>query len=270
LTDEPPQGAGSGPDDERPVARYGLGRFLADGWAEWRRRPRVWLGVFIGLHVAAALVPFLIFFDVPDDGTLAIVFLVRVVVPLVAGSVAVALATHLARRGAADDPATEHGSPSPSLEGKWVDLLSLALFAALLGVVLVLFLGAYGFLILHFVYGPPIAAQVLLFEGLPFREALVRTRLLLAGNWRMVLYLLTVAIVIGLIGFVVVGALYSLVDGRSDTPAALVLSVGQALVVGALTSYLGAAQTGLYLSLSAKEPSSMDGTEATEETASQD
>jgi hypothetical protein len=72
------------------------------------------------------------------------------------------------------------------------------------------------------------------------------------------------------VSFVIVGGLLSLLEGRSETVAALMLSVGQAVVVGALTSYLGAAQMPLFRKLSAAEASAPDPAGTTEETASPD
>ena len=125
----------------------------------------------------------------------------------------------------------------------------MTLVATLLAIVAVLFLGAYGFIVLHLFYGPPVAMQVLVSERLPLRDSLIRARSYLRGNWRLLAYLFALALLIGLVTFVVLGGAFSVMREMVEPWRSLGLAGWQGLVTGALSSVIVAAQLALYLHL---------------------
>lgn len=206
------------------------------------------LAVSCGLHLLAAFAPYLIFFRIPEGAALPVVFLIRVVVPVLLGSFAAAAISVLVlrRRQGLSTSVSEAVSLT---RGNGTDLLAMALVATMLAIVAVLFLGAYGFIVLHLFYGPPVAMQVLVSERLPLRDALVRARSCLRGNWRLFAYLFALALLIGLVTFVVLGAAFSVVREVVEPWRSLGLATSQGLVTGALSSVIVAAQIALYLQL---------------------
>lgn len=190
--------------------------------------------------------PFAIFFSVPTIAALPTVFLIRVVVPVLLGSIAVAIISVLILRRRAEPSATLGDAISLVRTGG-MDVLTMSLVATLLAIVAVLFFGAYGFVVLAFFYGPPIAMQVLASERLPLRASLSTARSYLSGNWRLVLYLFTIALGSGLVAFVVLGAAFA---GLREGPrpwSSIALALSQGLVTGALASVVAAAQVAAYL-----------------------
>ena len=206
------------------------------------------LAVSCGLHLLAAFAPYLIFFRIPEGAALPVVFLIRVVVPVLLGSFAAAAISVLVlrRRQGLSTSVSEAVSLT---RGNGTDLLAMALVATMLAIVAVLFLGAYGFIVLHLFYGPPVAMQILVSERLPLRDSLVRARSYLRGNWRLFAYLFALALLIGLVTFVVLGAAFSVVREVVEPWRSLGLATSQGLVTGALSSVIVAAQIALYLQL---------------------
>ena len=242
-------------EDTQPVPpRYGFGAFVRHAWEVFRRDPQRAIGIFCLLHVLAALIPFVFFFEVSDEATLPLIFLTRVVIPVIVGSIAVAIGSRILGRGteAPSDGSTDEEAPLEDVEPAGVsgtralDLFALSLIAAMFSIAGVLFLRAYGFLILHMFYGPPVAMQVAVLEGRSFSEATRRARTLLRGNWRLILYMLNVALLIGILNLILLGPVYGLLPDDFDMAASLAVSVVHGVVLGVLTSYLAAVQVALY------------------------
>lgn len=198
------------------------------------------------LHLLAAFVPFLIFFSVPQVAALAIVFLIRVVVPVLFGSIGVAAVSILMLRRRAQ-PSTGTREAVALAGSSGIDLLAMSLVATILAIVAVLFMGAYGFILLHFFYGPPVAIQVLVSERLPLRDSLMKARSYLRGQWRLVLYLLSVSLLLGLVSFLVLGAAFTGVRELAQSWRSILLALSQGLVTGAAAALIAAAQVALYL-----------------------
>lgn len=244
------------PDPQGSRPRYGFGAFVRHGWEVFRRDPQRTIGAFCLLHVLAALIPFVFFFEVSDEATLPLIFLTRVVVPVIVGSVAVAVGSRILGRrdetAGAEQPDevditdVDDVNTVAAPGSRAVDLFALSLIAAMFSVAGVLFLRAYGILILHMFYGPPVAMQVAVLEGRSFSEATKRARSLLRGNWRLILYMLNVALLIGILNLVLLGPVYGLLPDDFDLAASLAVSVVHGIALGLLTSYLAAVQVALY------------------------
>ena len=206
------------------------------------------LAISCGLHLLAAFAPYLIFFRIPDGAALPVVFLIRVVVPVLLGSLAVAVISALVLRRR-EEPSSSISEAVSLTRARGTDLLAMALVATLLAIVTVLFFGAYGFILLHLFYGPPVAMQILVSEQIPLRDALGRTRSYLRGNWLMFGYLFALALLVGLVTFVVLGGAFTVMRETPEPWRALGLTASQGLVTGALAASIVAAQLALYLHL---------------------
>lgn len=233
--------------------RYSFSAFIRDSWTQFRSEAPRLIAIFCFVHVVAALLPYLVVFDVPDAVGYPLVFLFRVAIPVVLGTFAVAAASLLLLEGPdleTDDGTLDGVTPRPldRIRARWTDLVVMGLVASLLGTAAVLLLGAYGFLILHLFYGPPVAAQVLTLEGLRYGEALQRARVLLRGNWRTILYLLNASLAIGALGLFVLDVVVRALGGP-DAVVRPVLGLAQGLVLGTLVAFIGGAQAAIYLHL---------------------
>lgn len=204
------------------------------------------LAVCCGLHLLAAFAPYLIFFRIPEGAALPLIFLIRVVIPVLLGSMAVAVVSPLVIRRRQGSE-TSIGEAITLARSGGTDVLAMSLVATTGAIVAVSFLGAYGFLVLHLFYGPPVAIQTLVAEGLPFRESLQKARCYLSGNWRLVAYLFALALVIGLVTFVVLGGAFGAMREVAEPWRSLGLTASQGLVTGALSAVIVAAQIVLYL-----------------------
>ena len=240
------------------IRRYSFSAFARDSWTQFRSATRPLVTIFCAVHIVSAVLPYLVVFDVPDAVGYPLVFLFRVVIPVVLGTIAVAIASVVLdgrRDGEGSEGAVANGALQ-SLRTRWADVLVLGLVASLMGTGAVFLLGAYGFLILHFFYGPPIAAQVLTVEGSTYRDALQRARTLLRGNWRVVLYLLNSALVIGALGLLLLDLVLRLVGDGSDAVVRPLMGLAQGLVLGTLTAFVAAAQFAVFLYLRDQVPPS--------------
>ena len=210
------------------------------------------------------MLPYLVTFDVPAAIGYPLVFLFRVVLPVLIGTVAMAIGSSLLL----DSPGPgEVSTSNASLRSAWrqigprrFDVVVMGLVASLFAIAAVLFLGAYGFLILHLFYGPPIAIQVLVGEAGSYRESLQRARMLLRGNWRTILYLLNASLAIGAVALLVLDLIVRFVGGGGGA----LLAVFQGLVLGALTALLAGAQVSLFLYLLRDHSNVVDATEVSE------
>ncbi len=256
----PPEALQDGP------ARYGFGSFLTDSWALLRAHVRALVGIFVGVHVVAALVPFLFFFR-PDAGVaLPVVFLIRVVIPVALGSLAVALVSPSMIAPA--DPTPSLRAEERRIRAARADLVAMCLLASMAAVVAVIFLGAYGFLILPLFYGPPIAMQILSAEGASFGEAMTGARVMLKNNWRTMLYLFNVSLGTGLVAFVLIGGLFSLLTGGPEPITSVIVAIGQGAIVGSLAAFLAAGQNAIFLRLRGPIPAGSAPVDAADEPAS--
>lgn len=166
-----------------------------------------------------------------------------VVIPTLAGSVAVALFSRHVLGASVATPDDVENESRPSLLRP--DVLGMTLVAALAGVGAVVFLGGYGILVLPFFYGPPIAMQLVVTRDLSLSEALQTARALMAGRWHLMLYLFATALLLGIVAIVPVGGLVSLAGSEGLTTIAA-LSLGRGLLIGLFAGFLGAMQLAIF------------------------
>lgn len=235
---------------------------MRDAWRHYRGAALPLIVVFCIAHVVAALLPYLVRFDVPNAVGYPLVFLLRVVVPVILGTVAVAIGT-IVVNGPADPDHDAEARPglaaaTARLRGRTGDVLTLGVVAALMGIGAVFLLGAYGFLILHLFYGPPIAIQVALRQGLGTRAALQRARALLRGSWRAILYLLNAALAIGALSLLLLDLFVRLVGGGPEVVTRISLAMLQGVVLGTLAAFVAGAQVAIYAYLLEREAGGAD------------
>lgn len=220
---------------------------MTDAWGVFTEHLRLCLGLFAGFHLVAAALSFLLLLAASSLGDVAAIparLTAGVVSPVIAGSLAVAaLSRHvLSRRpGGETEPA---GAAPPGLVRS--DVIGMTLVAALVAVGAVVFLGGFGILLLPFFYGPPIAMQFVVSEDMSLSEALHRGRAALAGAWHTMLYLLLVALILGVISIVPVGGLVSLANERADLYTIAALSLGRGSLIGLFAGFLGAMQIAIF------------------------
>ena len=181
------------------------------------------------------------------------VFLIRVVIPVILGSVAVAVISLLMLRRRGESSASL-GEAASLTRSSGTDLLAMSLVATMLAILAVLFLGAYGFIVLHLFYGPVVAVQILVSERMPLRDSLSRARAYLRGNWLLVGYLFAVALLLGLVSFLVLGAAFTAVANVPAPWDSVALATSQGLVTGVVGALVAAAQVALYLQVRALWP----------------
>ena len=260
MSDASPE-PGLDPEPTAP-ARYGFGGALADSWELFRRHLRVCLGLFVLLHVAGALLSFLVLLAASSLGDVAAIparLLAGVVIPVIAGSFAVAA---LSRHVLEEIP--DRTGDVQRVKLLRPDVIGMTLVAALAAVAAVVLLGGYGILVLPLFYGPPIAMQLTVTRDLSLAEALQTARVLLAGRWNTILYLFAVALVLGIVSIVPVGGLVNLANGRDDLGTIAALSLGRGFLIGLFAGFLGAMQIAVFRRL-VERPAPVTG-----EAASQD
>lgn len=242
-------------ETEHGPARYGFGGAIADAWDLFKEHLRICLGLFAVLHVAGALLAFMLLLAASAAGDFAAIparLTAGVVIPVVAGSLAVAALS----RHVLEGPLEEAPDRISLLRA---DVLGMTLVAALGAVAAVLLLGGYGILVLPFFYGPPVAMQIVVTEERSVSEGLHRARASLAGRWHALLYLFAVALVLGIVSIVPVGGLVSLAGDRDDLGTIAALSLGRGLLIGLFAGFLGAMQIAIFRRLMEPAPAPTDG-----------
>ena len=250
MSDASPE-PGLDPEPTAP-ARYGFGGALADSWDVFREHLRICLGLFAVLHLAGALLSFMVLLAASSLGDFAAIparLLAGVVIPVIAGSFAVAA---LSRHVLEELP--EGGSGAQRARLLRPDVIGMSLVAALAAVAAVVLLGGYGILVLPLFYGPPMAMQLVVTRELSLAEALQTGRVSLAGRWNTILYLFAVALVLGIVSIVPVGGLVSLADGRDDLGTIAALSLGRGLLIGLFAGFIGAMQIAIFRRLERPGP----------------
>ena len=188
--------------------------------------------------------PRVLAFEVPVIARLPLGILVEIAVPCFAASIVLVAAT------------LKLAEESSGIGDRLRPALASASLAALVSCVMALlpYLGLLlSFLLGPLVFGPPIVAQVIAVEGLSLRDALSRTRTLLAGvGGRAFLYLLNIGVGIGILSVLMIGGAMSLVVDGPEIVRVLVNSVYQSAVLGLLVGFLATVEYVMFTQLRAR------------------
>lgn len=205
------------------------------------------LPVFVLLSAALSLLPAIFLFDLGASLILPLYLVIQVVLPSFLASVAFGITAIVCDR-ATRDAAPAMMKPIAQMRRNAKDVVTAALFAGMICLALATFLGPIGLLLLATFFGPPILMQVISLEEVSMQEGWARTRALLKGSTLRILgYLVTIALGIGVIGALVV----SIVDSTvSASPArAIIFGLIQIVVLSVTLPFLGAAQYACYRDL---------------------
>ena len=232
---------------------------MAESWRLYTANLRTLFGLFALIALVMTAVPALLVFDIAEGMALPLYLLLAVVLPAVLASVGFGLTAivlwNRLRTGLDADfhPKTVREAFS-SLGPIRKELLACALLAGMIDLALAVFLGVLGLLLLSLFFGPPILVQVVVLEKLSLQEAWPRTRSLLKGRTaRVLLYLLSIALGIGLLSAVTLNLLAQLTETMADGASYAVLSALQILAVGLTVPFLACASFVCYRSLRAED-----------------
>jgi hypothetical protein len=195
-------------------APLSLGRTVRTAWSLYRRRAAPLAVLFIVTFAAimalqTALLSASGSARGPDAADVLAAILLRVVVPIVVGSYATALAAVMMRDAMLTSP-SGISAAAAKLRPVGRELLASALVAAMLGLFFVvppfnLVAPLLGMTFFGLVYGPPVLVHVIALERRPLKLAWPRARSLLKGNWaRLILYLTAVTFLITLVASLLV------------------------------------------------------------------
>ena len=201
-----------------------FGQTVSEAWGLYRNSFRGLTAFYVVAFMSLALLFTVtaVIFGAVGMGTLAIQIstsLGNIVLGGVVGSLAAAVASAMA----AGSLAQREGTPAAairSLRPVRTDLLAAALASSMVTLALVFLLAGSGllnlltFVITPLLFGPPVLAQVIAIEHRTLGAAWRRSRELLAGNApRVLLYLVNVALGIGLLQLIFLGLSVSVASG---------------------------------------------------------
>ena len=222
---------------------------IANGWRLYRANLKP-AALLFGLVALAISVLSLVGLAGLGKAELFVAFLAQIVLPVVIGTYAMAVSAVLFDEAVAGHPiglkaATDKLGPLRK------DVLVSGLFASMIAIWAVILLAQFGFVLMPLFFGPPILIQVIALERLTLRPARTRAREILKGQTsRVIVYLLVVALLIGLLGTAALGAFLAVADnGGSDLLLAGVFSIVQILVAAFMLPFLAACSYVCYTAL---------------------
>jgi hypothetical protein len=231
-------------------------------WRAYRRRFLPLAALFCGLYTAAAAIPIFLKFDIDDSLVIAVAIIVWIVIPSTFGALANMIATpvivdHFA--GSETSVRESIRSVAPRLRVVWGTLMLNAALSVLLGLSLrmyaiILLPLFYGFLIYTpYLHGPPLLAQIVAAEEVTFGRALRRFRELIRGyGLRIFMYLMTPALVLGMITLFVLASLVQSTPEDAGLPVLYSIVIAQGVAMGLGAAFLSCAQAVCYLGLRAE------------------
>lgn len=247
------QSRGDGPPPEEASPQYlSFTNVVAQSGRLYARRWKPLAVVFAMTSIVISLLS-LIGLASPGRLELFVAFAAQIVLPVILGSFAMALASVLyADRSEAMGIRTAWERIRPRSR----DIFFSGLFASMLALWAVILLRQFGFVLMPLFFGPPIAIQVIALEGLDFRPARSRSRQLLTGQTgRVVVYLVVIALAVGLLGTAALSASVAILDPALEGAAlAGVFSIVQVLVAAVMLPFMGAAMYVIYGTLVATQP----------------
>jgi hypothetical protein len=124
--------------------------------------------------------------------------------------------------------------------------------SALITMFVALAIGLYASLIFHLFLGPPLIAQAVAVEGRPLRKAWTQVQTITRRRLaRVLLYLLNIALLVGIAALLLVGGLTASVTSAPAGVETLVFILSQSVLLGALAAFMAVFETVLYLDLGA-------------------
>jgi hypothetical protein len=229
--------------------RLALGPLLARSWDVYKR-------IFFKSAIAFGVV-FLVLMPLPPVVALSappfllipISILLQLVIPAVAGTIAVMVVTVLAAEKLKDGSATIGDGLRIIVANKGAVLGAMAL-SALLTMAVAFLISLYASLVFHLFLGPPLIAQAVTLEGQSLGNAVKYVQNLTRGRFgRVLLYLLNVALLVGIVALVLVGGLTTSVLGAPFAVRTAVFILSQSLLLGALTAFMVVFETVLFFEL---------------------
>jgi hypothetical protein len=228
---------------------YGFFALLRGAARIYARNVLAFALLFVPLYLFATLLVAPLAGPDPEPGAQLLTGAILGVAFPAATSAATAVAVAVIFERLAGRPATVPAA-ARALRGRWKDLLSAAFLAAILIVIVNLFLqilfsvqfvALLVFLLLNSVQpvlsGPPIVVHLIITKGTPMREALGRARELLRGNLGRTLgNAVMLALLLGVLALVVNGLLFGVV--RADAARAIANTVMAALFAPYVVSFL--------------------------------
>lgn len=207
--------------------------------------------LFGGIALIISLTSFLGLTDIGRIELFA-AFLAQIVVPAVAGSWGIALSAIVFAERAAGREATL-ASAFTALKSVRRDVLLASLIASMMALWAIILLAQFGFILMPLFFGPPFLIQAIALDKLPAKDARVRTRDVLKGyTGRAILYLVVIALAIGLLGGVALQATIAAADAATGGFLLVAIFSVMQIILAALTlPYLAAASYVMYTQLAA-------------------
>jgi hypothetical protein len=166
-----------------------------------------------------------------DDSALANI-VAQIVVPVVVGSLLTAAATIVFRSN------RDAGRPAGVRDLNWVHLLGASAIAVALVLFGTIIMGPIGLLVQPALLGPPFLMHAILLEGRPLDDAGKRAFSLIRRDARLPLYLLLIALTLGLVVTVLLGVVAVVTNNFEESTQDVVLIVAQGALMGLVVPFV--------------------------------
>jgi hypothetical protein len=239
--------AQQGPADDRP--RLALGPLVVRSWGIYKRVLLKSAIAFGGVFLVLMPLPPVVALDASPFISIPSSILLQLVIPAAAGSIAVMVVSRLTAADLMERSATIADGLRIIVANKRAVFAAMAL-SALLTTAVAFLISLYTSLIFHLFLGPPLIAQAITIEGHSFGNAVNHVKGLTRGRvGRVLLYLLNVALLVGIVALIVVGGLTTSVLGTPYAVRTAVFILTQSLLLGALIAFMVVFETVLYFEL---------------------
>jgi hypothetical protein len=180
------------------------------------------------------------------DGSALANIATQIVMPVVVGSLLTAAATIVFRskRGV--------GRPTGVRDLNWVHLLAASAIAVALVLLATIIMGPIGLLVQPAFLGPPFLMHAIVLEGKPLDEGGKRAFSLIRRDARLPLYLLLIALTLGLVVTVLLGVVAALTNSFEETTQDVVMITAQGALVGVVVPFVAAVGLRSYEDLAAE------------------
>ena len=253
------------PERPRPVLLPPFTTVLAEAWRLYAANLRSLFGLFAIISLVITIIPTLIVFEIAEQIALPLYLLIGIVLPSALASIGFGVTSivlwNRSRTGldAEFHPTTVRGALS-SLGSQRKELVASALLSGMIGLALAVFLGFIGLLLQALFYGPPVLVQVVTLERMTVQQAWPRAGTLIKGATpRVLLYLLTIVLGVGLLSQLTLIVLAQLFAGIQETARFAALSALQILAVGLTLPLLACTSFVIYQHLRASRDGAEEG-----------